>query len=86
MIQNGNNVIIDVWWANEIGIVITQDTYTREYKSYISNVPITLNPDEIKDALHIARWGNKFPLDAAEKLFDIDFNRDWIEDHPEYFV
>jgi hypothetical protein len=65
-IQNGNSKFIDVIWFNKIGIVLTKDTLTNEYKSYISTGK---GFDEKEDILFIMKYGNKYPLESAKNLF-----------------
>jgi hypothetical protein len=60
--------IIDYTWfttSHSIGIVLVKDPY-EGYKAYIG---IGDGNDELGDAKHIREWGNKFPLEAAKKLF-----------------
>lgn len=64
---DNNMVIIDVRWFNKVGIVLLFDKITKEMKSYISN--IDGSQDEYSDIRSIAMFGDKFPLDAAKKLF-----------------
>ena len=83
IIEN-NSVVIDCYWFSEIGFVLIQDKITRKYKCYIGQVRDGL--DEIADTLYIMRYGSKFPLRSAKELFEIDFEKDWIQEHPEYFI
>ena len=69
MITIGNTKFIDVFWSGGAGIVLTQDTCTNKYEAYMKSVDGFNELEDIKD---IMRWGNKFPLEAAEKLFGKD--------------
>ena len=65
----GNSKFIDVFWSGGAGIVLVQDTVTNEYKAYMKSVDGLIELEDIKD---IMNWGNTFPLEAAEKLFQRD--------------
>ena len=83
----GNLIVLDVYWFQKGGILLGIDEITREYKSYIKSNEESSWNSEKDDIEEIAKWGNKFPLEAAKGLFTrFDLNKDWIEDHPEYFV
>ena len=87
IVEEGNLVIIDSYWFSGGGAVICQDKITREYKAYIKGRGQGFDQDEDWDKKHIANMGDKLPLDIAEKMFPrVDQSKDWIEDHPEYFV
>jgi hypothetical protein len=69
MIRIGNTKFIDVFWSGGAGIVLVQDTVTNEYKAYMKYVEGLIESEDIKD---IMNWGNTFPIEAAEKLFQRD--------------
>ena len=67
-------VIDYIWFTTKqsIGIVLVKDPY-EGYKSYIG---VGVGNNELDDVKHITEWGNKFPLEAAKKLFpNIDFEK-----------
>ena len=87
IIKSNNLIILDAYWFSGGGAVIGQDQITREYKAYIMGLEDIGERDEKNDAKYIAQWGDKLPLDVTEKMFpNINQSRDWIEDHPEYFI
>jgi len=60
--------IIDYTWftaSQTIGVVLVKDPYDG-YKAYIG---FAKGVNELDDVKHIIEWGNKFPLEAAQKLF-----------------
>lgn len=60
--------IIDYTWftsSHSIGIVLVKDPYDG-YKVYIG---VGVGNNELDDVKHITEWGNRFPLEAAKKLF-----------------
>lgn len=60
--------IIDYTWftaSETIGVVLIKDPYDG-YKAYIG---VAKGNNELDDVKHITEWGNKFPLEAAKKLF-----------------
>jgi hypothetical protein len=60
-------IIDNIWFTSKkvIGIVLVKDPY-EGYKSYIG---VGDGYNELDDIKHITEWGNKFPLEAAKKLF-----------------
>lgn len=56
--------ILNTWWFNEIGIVITENEI-KERKAYIG---VCMGGSEANDAQHIADWGTKV---SALELTDI---------------
>ena len=60
--------IIDYIWfttSKTVGIVLVKDPYDG-YKAYIG---VGEGHNELDDVTYITKWGNKFPLEAAKKLF-----------------
>jgi hypothetical protein len=85
----GNNmVMLGVMWFKQVGIVLVQDKITREYKFYISEVPLTKT--EIEDAEYVAKYGTHFPFDAGRMLYEgfsnFDFSSDYIKENPHLFI
>jgi len=104
MYLNGNNkfiqsngiICIDVTWFQDVGIVISQDMVTKEYKSYIKTVakdkhggqvssfggPMPLCDVIDEDVARIMGYGAKYPIESAKLLFpQYDFvDGDFFED------
>ncbi len=60
--------IIDYIWftsTETVGVVLGKDPYDG-YKAYIG---VAKGVNELDDVKRIIEWGNKFPLEAAQKLF-----------------
>ena len=84
-------VFIDIVWFNQVGIVCVQDINTHQYKFYIrpneySEWYESDNTEE-QDTIMTIKRGNRFPDNAGKALFDwIDFDKDFIDEHPELFI
>ena len=101
-ISSNNIVCIDVIWFQDVGIVICQDTLTKEYKSYIKSITSERVKapnlkgqgltDEDRDVAYIMAYGAKFPLESAKALFpqydfiEGDFFEEIVKKYPEYFI
>ena len=90
MIISDNLLLLDVVWfscTHQTGIIVTEDMITNEIKCYIDGTGKNISADEIYDATTILLLGAFFPNESARPLFpDIDFEKGWIRENPEYFL
>ncbi len=61
--------ILDKFWFNGGGIVRVM-THDHHIKYYIRGLMYMVDPD--KDAEYIAQWGNTFPNDVGDVLFEVN--------------
>ena len=75
---------IDIRWFQDVGIAISQDMVTLEYKAYLKSLALNKNGsqkssfggpmpyvDETidKDVVRVMAFGAKYPLESAKLLF-----------------
>lgn len=94
-IQN-NAEFICVSWFGTVGIVLTQDMVTHEFKAYTKDIHKVDGPagyyergTQRGDILDIMAWGTKFPIEAAKVLFPwitFDETKYWKESNEHYIL
>lgn len=65
-------VIIGVAWfnsPNSVGVVVVEDNNGDEH-SYIAGIDPNIINSEESDAIRIANWGGRFPLDVGKDLVE----------------
>lgn len=95
-IEQSSAQFVAATWFNTVGIVLTQDQVTFEYKAYIKDIYKTNGPagyydkgTEKGDILDIMAWGTTFPMDAAKILFpwiQLDSTKNWKEANPGFIL
>ena len=84
---NSNNLIyIDSTWFQYGGAVICQDSYTKEYKAYISGIKGS-DRNIKEDIEQIMAFGSKLTKDQSKAFFPNiiqDETKTWKENNPEY--
>ena len=90
LLMSNNLVFLDVKWFNathSTGIIVCEDMLTNEIKCYIDGVGRDGESSEKRDIQKILAHGSYFPNASAEHLFpQIDFEKGWVREHPEYFL
>ena len=93
-----NNLeFVDVCWYGTVGIILTQDNITLQYKTYIKDIHkrngpsmgSTLLTQIENDIIEIMSYGNKFTQSAAKELFpgiNFDSGKYFKETNPEYTI